>query len=198
MIIILNIQRLCCFFLLISFSFQQSVLHISHYWLVLPRQVPGVIQFCATDYNSESILARSFSPVRKQWLLRLRAEIEDLHSLQILLLHMTYEPPAPLCKVNWGLASFKPSAGNWPLCSRYGLDGKKKNENCLALPSSRLWHPVKGPQGTWCSQGTVRLQHRFPIKSSCESEFVMGAGSIFQRDGLSCSFNFRRCLLPHL
>lgn len=42
--------------------------------------------------NLASILARSFSPVREQWLLWFGAEMDELYYLQILFLHMTYDP----------------------------------------------------------------------------------------------------------
>lgn len=122
--VMLNIQ-----ILLVSFPgnflfLRQVVLHLSLYRLVHSRQAPGMMQFWATDCKSESVLPRSSGPLGKQWLWRLRAQRSVLHYLWVLFLHMTY---GPFCKVTWGLAFFKPTAGNWPLCSRYVrncLDGE--------------------------------------------------------------------------
>lgn len=143
-----------------SFSLQLLVLQPLPYWSVHPNWVAEMMGFEQPIANLFVFLLVSNSG--QKWLFELRAEMGVLHYLWILFLHITSDP---FCKVNWGLAFFKLTAGNWPLCSRYvrkGLDEeqiKRENGNDLALPVMPR-HFVKWSQIPWCSHvghGTYKI-----------------------------------------
>ena len=88
----------------------------------------------------------------------------------------------PFCKVNWELAFFKLTAGNWPLCSRYvrkGLDEeqvRRQNGNTPALiVTVMLLYKVTWAQIPLCDPvatgpaGLSPYRTKPPIRKSCFS-----------------------------
>lgn len=107
-----------------SFSLPLRVFHILPSWSGPLRWVAETMRFEQQICKIIRVTMGQplWSAFGKQWLLELGAEMGVLHYSLILFLPITSDP---FCKVNWELAFFKLTAGNWPLCSRYvrrGLD----------------------------------------------------------------------------
>lgn len=92
-----------------------------------------------------------------------------LHYEWILFLHITSDP---FGKVNWELAFFKLTAGNWPLCSRYvrkGLDEgriRRRSGNHLTLQSSN------GTASLGALTQQPSLQDCFPLDPTTNPKFM--------------------------
>lgn len=125
--------------------------------------------------------------MKKQWLLWFGAEMDELYYLQILFLHVTYDPS--FAKLTEG-RPLSNQLQEIDLCVHTMLERPGcKNESCLALHPSQIVALRERIQGAWRGQGSGYLQHPFPIKSSWESEFVTGTESIF-KGCLSCGLDF--------
>lgn len=192
--IILNIKILLLSFPDDFLFLQQLILHLSLYWFVHPWQVPGMMQFCATDCKSESVLATALVPWESngcwgsglRWVFCITCEFYFFTWPVTLFAKLTE---------SW---SFSNQVQEIDLCVHAMLgtawvESKSggKNGNCLALRSS----PAVAP----CERitGTVSSQHCFPVESSSESEFIMGTRKHLSKGCLSRRFNFSWCFCPH-
>ena len=137
-----------CFFLL------SPVTSLPHYLLLIcpPRRVTEITRFEQQIANVSELLLAS-TPGSGPCSLELKWVF--CITCWILFRHITSDP---FCKVNWELAFFKLTAGNWPLCSRYvrkGLDEeqvRRQNGNNLALiVTVMLQHHVRWAQMPRCN-----------------------------------------------